>query len=186
MYRFLAFVGAAALTFPRLASPPRNPRARERRWFLRRCKRQRRPDCLWRGDDINYGDVDTGGAQGEVLGDPNAVYSPSAPDHPAPRHVPVMPGTGDGLIGGVPIQPAPAPPDNTTATTTNLANSSGTTTENVPVEAAAPEDAAPVATDSQRAERVLRPVRHLVRRAGCLRRSWGNGGGPSAGARSRS
>ena len=29
-----------------------------------------------RGDDIVYGDVNTGGAQGEVLGDPSAIYAP--------------------------------------------------------------------------------------------------------------
>ena len=58
----------------------------------------------------------------------------------------IMPGAGDGLIGGVPIQPAPA--DNTTATTTNLANNTGTTTENVPVESLAPDESATTTDDS--------------------------------------
>jgi hypothetical protein len=101
------------------------------------------------GDDIYYGDVMTGGARGETLGDPSAVYSPMVPDNPGPNGgVPVMPGAGDGLIGGVPIQPIPAAPDATTLTTTNLASTDGTATENVPVDAAAPTESAPVATDT--------------------------------------
>lgn len=96
------------------------------------------------GDDITYGDINTGGGGGEVLGDPSAVYSPNVPDPNG--GVPVIPGAGDGLIGGVPIQPAA--PDNTTLTTTTLANSDGSATENVPVEALAPEAAAPAPTDS--------------------------------------
>jgi hypothetical protein len=34
------------------------------------------------GDDISYGDINTGGGGGEVLGDPSAVYSPMVPDNP--------------------------------------------------------------------------------------------------------
>ena len=101
------------------------------------------------GEDISYGDVTTGGARGETLGDPSAVYSPMVPDNPGPGGgVPVMPGAGDGLIGGVPIQPIPAAPAPLTTTTTNLANTEGTATENVPVDAAAPAESAPVATDA--------------------------------------
>jgi hypothetical protein len=107
------------------------------------------PIASGRGEDISYGDVMTGGARGETLGDPNAVYSPMVPDNPGPNGgVPVMPGSGDGLIGGVPIMPAPAAPDATTTTATNLASTEGTATENVPVDAAAPAESAPVATDS--------------------------------------
>lgn len=101
------------------------------------------------GEDISYGDVTTGGARGESLGDPSAVYSPMVPDNPGPGGgVPVMPGAGDGLIGGVPIQPIPVAPAPLTTTTTNLAGTEGTTTENVPVETAAPVESAPVATDA--------------------------------------
>jgi hypothetical protein len=101
------------------------------------------------GDNIDYGDVSTGGAVGETLGDPNAVYSPMVPDNPGPDGgVPVMPGSGDGLIGGMPIQPVPAAPDATTMTTADLASTEGTATDDVPVDAAAPADTAPVATDT--------------------------------------
>jgi hypothetical protein len=101
------------------------------------------------GDDIYYGDVMTGGARGETLGDPSAVYSPNVPDNPGPNGgVPVMPGAGDGLIGGMPIQPVPTAPDATTTTTTDLVSTEGTATENVPVDTAAPADSAPVAADT--------------------------------------
>jgi hypothetical protein len=108
------------------------------------------------GRDINYGDVSTGGAVGETLGDPNAVYSPMVPDaRSLDGGVPVMPGAGDGLIGGVPIlRPVPTAADATTQTTSNLASAEGTATENIPVDAAAPVDApapaesAPVATET--------------------------------------
>jgi len=101
------------------------------------------------GDDINLGEVSTGGARGETLGDPSAVYSPMVPDNPGPNGgVPVMPGAGDGLMGGMPIQPVPAAADATTMTTTNLASTEGTATENVPVDAVAPAESAPVATDT--------------------------------------
>jgi hypothetical protein len=101
------------------------------------------------GENIDYGDVSTGGAVGETLGDPNAVYSPMVPDNPGlDGGVPVMPGAGDGLIGGMPIQPVPAAPDATTTTTSNLASTEGTATENAPVDAVAPADSAPVATDT--------------------------------------
>ena len=107
------------------------------------------PTASGRGEDINYGDVSTGGAHGETLGDPNAVYSPMVPDNPGPGGgVPVMPGSGDGLIGGMPIQAAAAGPGATTTTPTNLASTDGTATENAPVDAAAPADSAPVATDT--------------------------------------
>jgi hypothetical protein len=99
------------------------------------------------GDDIYYGDVLTGGNIGETLGDASAVYSPNVPDNPGPGGgVPVIAGAGDGLIGGVPIRPAA--PDTTTMTTTSLASADGTATENVPVEAMAPTDSAPIATDT--------------------------------------
>jgi hypothetical protein len=103
------------------------------------------------GDDIDYGDVSTGGARGQILGDPNAVYSPMVPDNPGPNGgVPVMPGAGDGLIGGVPVMPTLAAPD--AATTTDLASTEGTATETAPVDAAAPADSAPVASDSVAAD----------------------------------
>jgi hypothetical protein len=105
------------------------------------------------GEDITYGNVMTGGSRGEVLGDPNAVYSPMVPDNPGPDGgVPVMPGAGDGLIGGVPVMPGPAAPDATTSTTTDLVSTEGTATENVPVDAAAPADSAPVPTDTVAAD----------------------------------
>lgn len=87
------------------------------------------PAVSGRGDDIIYGDVNTGGGGGQVLGDPSAVYSPNVPNRDT---VTQIPGAGDGLIGGVPMQPTVA--DDTTMTTTNLANNTGTTTENVPLE----------------------------------------------------
>lgn len=87
------------------------------------------PIVSGKGDDVIYGDINTGGGGGQVLGDPTAIYTPITPDHDT---VALNPGAGDGLIGGIPIQPAA--PDNTATTTTTLANDSGTTTENVPVE----------------------------------------------------
>ena len=81
------------------------------------------------GEDLTYGDINTGGGGGQVLGDPSAVYTPVTPNHDT---VALNPGAGDGMIGGIPIQPAA--PDNTATTTTSLANDTGTTTENVPVE----------------------------------------------------
>lgn len=109
------------------------------------------PTASGRGEDINYGDVSTGGARGETLGDPNAVYSPMVPDNPGPDGgVPVVPGAGDGLIGGMPIQPVAAAPGATT-TSTNLASTDGAATENAPVDAAAPADSAPVTTDTEAA-----------------------------------
>ena len=96
------------------------------------------------GDDIVYGDINTGGGGGEVLGDPSAVFSPNVP---APGGgVPIISGSGDGMIGGVPI--APAAPDATTQTTTTLATSEGSATENVPVEAVALAETAPAPADS--------------------------------------
>ncbi len=101
------------------------------------------------GDDINYGNIDTGGGGGYVLGDPSAVYSPNVPENPGPGGTVVIPGSGDGLIGGVPI--APAAPDTTTTTTTTtttLASTDGSATENIPVNALVPTAPAPVTTDS--------------------------------------
>ena len=98
------------------------------------------------GDDISYGDVMTGGATGEVLGDPNAVYSPMVPDNPG--GVPVMHGAGDGLIGGVPIMLNPAAPGATGLTATNPAGTEATTTETAPVDAAAPAESAPETTET--------------------------------------
>ena len=101
------------------------------------------------GDDVVYGDINTGGGGGEVLGDPSAVYSPNVPSNPGPNGgLLMMPGAGDGMIGGIPIQPVPAAPDGTTTTTTNLASTDGNATENIPVDALAPGGAAPVATDT--------------------------------------
>lgn len=100
------------------------------------------------GDDITYGDINTGGGGGEVLGDPTAVYSPNVP---APGGgIPIIAGAGDGMIGGVPIvATVPTAPDGTTQTTTNLATTEGTATENVSVEAAAPPaETAPAPTDT--------------------------------------
>jgi hypothetical protein len=90
------------------------------------------PIVSGRGEDVIYGDINTGGGGGQVLGDPNAVYTPITPDHDT---VALNPGAGDGMIGGIPIRPPVATaPDNTATTTTTLANDGGTTTENVPVE----------------------------------------------------
>ena len=100
------------------------------------------------GDDIVYGDINTGGGGGEVLGDTSAVFSPNVP---APGGgVPIISGAGDGMIGGVPIVlAAPAAPDATTQTTTTLATTEGTATENIPVEAVAPPaETAPAPTDT--------------------------------------
>ncbi|MBW3632074.1 MAG: hypothetical protein KY456_03500 [Chloroflexi bacterium] len=96
------------------------------------------------GDDIYYGDINTGGRPSEVLGDPSAVYSPNVPEPGG--GVPVIAGAGDGLIGGVPIRPAA--PDTTTMTTTTLASTDGTATENIPVDAVAPTESAPAAAES--------------------------------------
>lgn len=89
------------------------------------------PIVSGKGDDVIYGDINTGGGGGQVLGDPSAVYTPITPDHDT---VALNPGAGDGRIGGIPIRPIATAPDNTATTTTSLANDSGTTTENVPVE----------------------------------------------------
>src|SRR5215213_7867043 len=65
---------------------------------------------------------------------------------------PIASGAGHGLIGGVPIMLIPSAPDSTTATTTSLVSTEGTATENVPVDAVAPADSAPDATDSVTAD----------------------------------
>jgi hypothetical protein len=100
------------------------------------------------GDDLIYGDINTGGGGGEVLGDPSAVYSPALPDHPGRGEMIVMPGAGDGLIGGVPVMPIiqPTGPGTTAAPTTDLATAEGTTPESVPVEATTTSEGAPVET----------------------------------------
>lgn len=89
------------------------------------------PMAIGKGEDIVYGDVNTGGGGGQVLGDPNAVYTPITPDHDT---VALNPGggAGDGMIGGMPIRPLPA--DNTTSTTTSMDSQTGATSENVPVD----------------------------------------------------
>jgi hypothetical protein len=104
------------------------------------------PHVTGAGSDQVYGDINTGGDSGEVLGDASAVSAAVMPDHPGPGGGPiVMPGAGDGLIGGVPIQVAA-----TGTTTTNPATAPGAPAETVPVEsapvdgtAAAPTDTAP-------------------------------------------
>lgn len=101
------------------------------------------PIVSGRGDDVIYGDINTGGGGGEVLGDPSAVYSPIVPDRDSLMS---MPGAGDGLIGGVPMQPTAA--DATTDTTTSLASNSGSTTENVPIDALGASEPAPVKADT--------------------------------------
>jgi hypothetical protein len=101
------------------------------------------PIVSGRGDDVVYGDINTGGGSGEVLGDPSAVYSPVLPDRDS---LTSMPGSGDGLIGGVPVQPAA--PDATTDTTTSLASNEGSTTENVPIDTLGSSEPAPVTTDT--------------------------------------
>lgn len=101
------------------------------------------PIVSGRGDDVVYGDINTGGGSGEVLGDPSAVYSPVLPDRDS---LTSMPGAGDGLIGGVPVQPAA--PDATTDTTTSLASNEGSTTENVPIDTLGSSEPAPVTTDT--------------------------------------
>jgi hypothetical protein len=99
------------------------------------------------GEDYVIGPINTGGAQGEVLGDPSAVYSPNVPNNPGPEGgFLVMPGAGDGMIGGVPMQPAA--PDATTNTVTNVATGEGMTTQNIPVQALVPAETAPAPTDS--------------------------------------
>lgn len=104
------------------------------------------PMVSGKGDDVIYGDINTGGGGGQVLGDPTAVYTPVTPDHDT---VALNPGAGDGMIGGMPIRPVATAPDNTATTTTSLDNSTGATSENVPVESmgestSTSTDAAPV------------------------------------------
>jgi hypothetical protein len=149
MKRYLALIGAAVLAVSSLGSISAQngiPVNADGSYVV--ANDDDVPIATGTGENIDYGDVSTGGAVGETLGDPNAVYSPMVPDNPGlDGGVPVMPGAGDGLIGGMPIQPVPAAPDATT-TATNLASAEGTATENVPVDAAAPADSAPVANDT--------------------------------------
>lgn len=149
MKRYLALIGAAVLAVSSLGSSSAQngiPVNADGSYVV--ANDDGEPIASGVGENIDYGDVSTGGAVGETLGDPSAVYSPMVPDNPGPNGgVPVMPGAGDGLIGGMPIQPVPAAPDAATATT-NLASTEGTATGSVPVDAAAPADSAPVATDT--------------------------------------
>jgi hypothetical protein len=144
MNRLLALIGAAALTATScgfVAAQTNGPVNADGSYVVANDNGD--PIASGRGDDIVYGNIDTGGVTGEVLGDPSAIYSPSMP---VPGEPVVIPGAGDGMIGDMPIQPAP--PDNTTATTTNLANNSGMTTENVPVESLLPEETATTTNDT--------------------------------------
>lgn len=104
------------------------------------------PIVSGRGDDVVYGDINTGGGSGEVLGDPSAVYAPILPDRDT---LTSNTGAGDGLIGGIPVQPAPAAPDGTTTTTTNLTNTEGNTTENVPLESVNSGEPAPAPAEGE-------------------------------------
>ena len=104
------------------------------------------PMVSGKGDDVIYGDINTGGGGGQVLGDPTAVYTPVTPDHDT---VALNPGAGDGMIGGMPIRPVATAPDTPATTTPSLDNSTGATSENVPVESmgestSTSTDAAPV------------------------------------------
>ena len=150
MKRYLALIGAAVLAVSSLGSTSAQngiPVNADGSYVV--ANDDDVPFATGTGDNIDYGEVATGGTVGETLGDPNAVYSPMVPDNPGPDGgVPVVPGAGDGLIGGMPIQLSPAAPDATTTTSTNLASTEGTATENIPVDAAAPADPAPDATDS--------------------------------------
>jgi hypothetical protein len=143
MKRLLAVVGAVALTASSLltaTAQTNEPVNADGSYVV--ANDDGVPIVSGAGEDIVYGDINTGGGGGEVLGDPNAVYSPLVPDNPGPDGgLLVMPGAGDGLIGGVPIRPAA--PDATTNTVTSLANNNGNATENIPVEALAPESPAP-------------------------------------------
>ena len=145
MKRYLAFIGAAVLavssSLGSISAQTGIPVNADGSYVV--ASDDGAPIVSGAGQDINYGDVSTGGARGETLGDPNAVYSPMVPDSPTPGGgVPVMPGAGDGLIGGIPIGPIPTAPGATMLTTTSLAGTEGTATENVPVDAVS----APVAT----------------------------------------
>ena len=109
MKRYLALFGAAVLAVSSswARSPPR-PGSRSMR-----TGRTSLPTTMARRSPragvttSSYGDVSTGGARGETLGDPNAVYSPMVPTSGPDGGVPTMPGAGDGLIGGVPIRRRP-------------------------------------------------------------------------------
>lgn len=146
MTRFLALMGAAALAISSIggaAAQDSEPVNADGSYVV--ANDDGEPIVSGRGEDIVYGDINTGGGGGQVLGDPAAVYSPSVPDR---ETVTQMPGAGDGMIGGIPIQPAPAAPDATTNTTTNLTNAEGSTAENVPVETTGTSEPAPVTTES--------------------------------------
>lgn len=147
MYRKLALVGAALVAFATAVSPvaAQNgvPVNADGSYVV--ANDDGAPIVSGAGDDIVYGDINTGGGGGEVLGDPNAVYTPVTPDRDS---VMSMPGAGDGLIGGVPVRPAPAPADATTNTSTDLAATEGSTTENVPVDSLGSSEPPPVTADS--------------------------------------
>ena len=139
------------------------------------------------GDDIVYGDINTGGGGGEILGDPNAVYSPMVPDNPGPDGgVPVMPGAGDGLIGGVPILPVPAAPDATTQTTTESRQHGRHRHGECPGRCRRAGRIRPRCHGHGGGRRrVLLAIRDLVRRSDRLRKPRRDGGGSGAGARGR-
>jgi hypothetical protein len=146
MKRFLALLGAAALALSMsgvpVAAQNDTPVNADGSYVV--ASDDGVPIVSGRGKDVVYGDINTGGGGGEVLGDPSAVYSPNVPNRDT---VTSIPGARDGLIGGVPI-PAPSAPDNTTTTTTNLATSDGNTTENIPIDSLGASEPPPVTTDS--------------------------------------
>lgn len=140
MKRFLTLFGAAALALAStagLASAQNEPVNADGSYVV--ANDDGAPMVSGAGEDLVYGDINTGGGGGQVLGDPSAIYTPITPDR---NTVTRQPGAGDGLIGGIPIQPAA--PDATTNTTTNLDNNAGSTTENVPIDATG--ESAPVET----------------------------------------
>ena len=88
------------------------------------------PMVSGKGQDLVYGDINTGGGGGQVLGDPSAVYTPVTPDHDTVALNPGS-GAGDGMIGGMPIRPVATAPDTTTNTSTSLDNATGTTAKHL-------------------------------------------------------
>jgi hypothetical protein len=148
MKRFLVMMGAAALavssSFGLTLAQDSVPVVADGSYVV--ANDDGAPIVSGRGDDVVYGDINTGGGGGEVLGDPSAVYSPITPDRDSLMS---MPGAGDGMIGGIPMQPTA--PDATTNTTTDLATTEGSTAENVPIDSMGTTEPAPVATDTSTA-----------------------------------
>ena len=146
MNRYVALLGAAAFAVATAAGPVaaqnNTPVNADGSYVV--ANDDGSPIVSGRGENIVYGDINTGGGGGEVLGDPSAVYSPNVPNRDT---VTSIPGARDGLIGGVPV-PAPSAPDSTTTTTTNLATNDGSTNENVPVDSLGASEPPPVAADS--------------------------------------